>query len=266
MTMMTWLAAVLREAGCRVHEVPGWQERGRGEMTAVRGILVHHTAGPRMGNAPSLNLIVEGRKDLQGPLSQLVLGRDGTFFVVAAGRCNHAGIGAWQDVTAGNSSFIGIEAENTGMIDDPWPNVQMEALTVGCAAILKHIGADEVMVAGHREYALPRGRKIDPLFDMIDFREDVATLLDGDKPILAPPVILDPARLMLRKGDQGNSVRKLQSMLNAWIFDQGEVPVTVDGGFGKETDTAVRRFQKVRQLNVDGKVGPATWKALYAQP
>src|SRR5580700_4344959 len=52
-----------------------------------------------------------------GPLAQLGLGRDGTFYVVAAGRCNQAGQGSWQGVTTGNSSFIGIEAENTGLSD-----------------------------------------------------------------------------------------------------------------------------------------------------
>ena len=52
----------------------------------------------------------------------------------------HAGAGVWQGVTTGNSSFIGIEAENTGLPNDPWPAVQVEAYQRGVAAILKHIG------------------------------------------------------------------------------------------------------------------------------
>src|SRR3546814_1241163 len=47
----------------------------------------------------------------------------------------------------------------------------MEALVKGTAAILEHIKADPLMTMGHREYATPRGRKIDPTFDMNDFRE-----------------------------------------------------------------------------------------------
>src|SRR5215469_17949164 len=110
---LIWLPTVLKNAGLKVALVDGWQDRGRGDVGTIQGVLCHHTAGPLSGNMPSLNILVKGRSDLPGPLAQLGLGRDGTYFVVAAGRCNHAGPGAWQRVTTGNSSFIGIEAENT---------------------------------------------------------------------------------------------------------------------------------------------------------
>ena len=78
-------------------------------------------------------------------------------FVVAAGRCNHAGRGNWQGFTAGNTNFIGIEAENTGHLSgptaDPWPAVQMDAYRRGVAAILKKIRANAIMCCGHKEYA-----------------------------------------------------------------------------------------------------------------
>lgn len=170
---LTWLGVVLRRAGCKTVELAGWHKRGRAEMGTVKGVLCHHTAGAKTGNSPSLNLVVNGRPDLPGPLSQLHLARDGTFTVIAAGRCNHAGAGEWQGVTTGNSSFIGIEAENAGTGSDPWPDVQTEAYARGVAAILKHIKAPVIMCAGHKEYALPRGRKIDPAFDMAAFRERV---------------------------------------------------------------------------------------------
>src|SRR5262249_13306909 len=70
-----------------------------------------------------------------------------------------------------------IEAENTGhttgRLADPWPWVQMNAYRWGVAAILRRIGADAAMCCGHLEYALPRGRKSDPTFDMDQFRLDV---------------------------------------------------------------------------------------------
>src|SRR5579871_6896323 len=115
---LTWLADILRNAGLKVAECPGWQTRGHGDMGEVKGILCHHTAGGKTGNMPSLDTIINGRPDLSGPLAQLGLGRDGTFYIIAAGRCYHAGTGAWKGVTTGNSSFIGIEAENTGLGDD----------------------------------------------------------------------------------------------------------------------------------------------------
>lgn len=252
---LTWLADVLRAAGCKVEERPNWKNAGRAEMGNVKGVLLHHTAGPLKGNAPSLALVEHGRSDLPGPLSHLVLGRDGTFYVVAAGRCNHAGAGEWHGVTAGNSSFIGIEAENAGTGVDPWPEVQMDAYARGVAAILKHIGADDVMAAGHKEYALPRGRKIDPSFDMVAFRANVAAIMGGAN--LGPiPTATDPARAMLRKGDQGNSVRQLQELL--------KMGLNADGAFGPATDKAVRAFQAAHGLAADGLVGPSTWKALGA--
>ena len=40
---------------------------------------------------------------------------------------NHAGGGVWKGITNGNSNFIGIEAENTGRANDPWPEIQLDA-------------------------------------------------------------------------------------------------------------------------------------------
>src|SRR5688572_9638222 len=125
---LIWLPSVLKEASLKVATAPGWEDRGRGDVGEIFGVICHHTAGSRNGNMPSLNLLVKGRPDLPGPLSQLGLGRDGTFYVIAAGRCNHAGPGLWQGLTNGNSNFIGIEAENTGRSDNfLCPQVQEEA-------------------------------------------------------------------------------------------------------------------------------------------
>lgn len=249
---MTWLADVLRAAGCAVVEQPNWKSRGVAEMGQVRGILCHHTAGPLKGNAPSLSLVEHGRPDLTGPLSQLVLARDGTFYVLAAGKCNHAGAGSWQGITAGNSSFIGIEAENAGTGADPWPAVQIGAYARGCAAILKHVGADVIMCAGHKEYALPKGRKIDPSFDMIAFRERVAAFMGGEVPHVLNVAATDPARSMLRKGDEGEDVKVLQRKLG----------IRDDGIFGPGTETAVRDYQRAHSMLVDGLIGPKMWAAL----
>ena len=180
---LTWLPDVLNAAGLKVSEYPGRRARGRGDVGTIRGIICHHTAGPgaNHGVMPSLNLLVNGRPGdartppLSGPLAQLGLARDGTFFVIAAGRANHAGRGEWRDCPTGNSSFIGIEAENSGQAGDPWPDVQTDAYERGVAAILNKIGADAIMCCGHREYALPKGRKTDPSFDMDSFRTAIIT-------------------------------------------------------------------------------------------
>lgn len=103
--------------------------------------------------------------------------------MIAAGKGWHAGRGSWQGITDGNAHLIGIEAENTGETKgpraDPWPQVQMDAYVRGCAAILTHINAKPIMCAGHKEFALPKGRKDDPDFSMPDFRARVAELMQG---------------------------------------------------------------------------------------
>lgn len=253
---LTWLPAVLRAADLKVAEVDGWESRGVGSMGDVAGVICHYTAGPRQGNMPSLRTLIDGRSDLHGPLSQIGLGRDGTCYVIAAGRCNHAGDGSWKGISAGNTRFIGIEAENTGGADDsPWPEVQLDAYRRAVATILRQLGRSADFCAGHKEYATPPGRKSDPDFDMAAFRAAVAAILSG----AAPPPILIPAveagglaRPTLRRGDHGDLVRLLQQSLQ----------LEADGVFGPMTEASVRQFQRDRGLVPDGIFGPRSWAAL----
>lgn len=257
---LTWLPDVLEAAGLKVARVDGWSNRGVGEMGQVQGVICHHTAGPVRGNMPSLNTLIHGRPDLSGPLAQLGLGRDGTYYIIAAGRCNHAGKGSWQGIATGNSSFIGIEAENDGK-DEQWPDVQMDSYRRGVAAILAHLKHDESFCAGHREYA-PH-RKNDPTFDMDQFRLNVREILDGVADIrpLIPALEPEPSpgqtpRPTLRRGAIGDLVRTLQVACGA----------EVDGYFGAHTEAAVREFQRRHALVADGIVGPRTWKAIDEAP
>jgi len=237
---LSWLADILRAAGLDVVEQPGWLARGQGPMDAVRGIICHHTAGPKSGNMPSLDVLTNGRPGLAGPLCQLGLARDGTWFVIAAGRGSHAGAGSWKGITSGNASFIGVEAENQGIAVDPWPAVQLDAYKKGAAAILKKLGADVSMCIGHKEWA-PR-RKIDPTFDMDEFRAGVAAIMAG----------ADTSRPTLRRGDKGDAVRTLQT----------KIGIPDDGIFGPATEAAIRAFQCSHDLVPDGIFGPCSWAAL----
>ncbi len=253
---LTWLADELLAAGLKVAEQPGWKTRGHGNVGTIKGVMCHHTAGPLRGNMPSLGVITNGRPGLDGPLAQLGLGRDGTYYVVAAGRAYHAGAGSWQGITTGNSSFIGVEAENTGLANDPWPSVQVDAYERGVAAILKKIGANALMCCGHKEYALPPGRKTDPSFDMRPFRREVAAIMSGTAP--DPSIIprRDPEdRPTLRRGAKGSDVETIQKKLG----------IAVDGDFGGVTEAAVRQFQRDHDLVPDGIVGPLTW-AMIVKP
>jgi len=250
---LTWLPDVLLNADLKVAEQPGWKTRGHGDVATIKGVICHHTAGAKSGNMPSLGVVTNGRPGLSGPLAQLCLGRDGTYFVVAAGRCFHAGRGDWQGINTGNSSFIGIEAENTGLGNDPWPEVQLDAYRRGVAAILKKIRANAIMCAGHKEYALPHGRKNDPTFEMVPFRQQVSAIMAGTAP--APSII--PAvdaenRPTLRRGATGALVEEVQR----------KIGIAVTGMFDGLMEAAVRVFQRRHDLVPDGIIGPRSWATL----
>lgn len=257
---LMWLPDVLSGAGLKVSLVDGWETRGQDSLGRILGVICHYTATPdTRRNMPTLDLLVRGRSDLPGPLSQLGLGRDGTYYVLASGRANHAGRGEWNGITAGNTNLIGIEAENSGRRDDPWPAVQLDAYHRGVAAILREVGRTAASCCGHREYARPSGRKTDPNFEMDDFRQHVAAILGG----AAPPPVLIPmmetggrSRRTLRRGDAGELVTELQQRLG-----MPDGPAV----FGPKTEAAVRAFQRERGIVHDGIVGPKTWAELDVQ-
>ena len=65
---------------------------------------------------------------------------------------------------------------------------------------------------------------------------------------------------LLKRGCTGEDVRELQKALIRLGFDCG--PDGADGEFGKSTEAAVKSFQTMAGLAVDGKFGPATLAAL----
>lgn len=185
MPYLTDLAGVARKTSLEVIEVPGWETRGRGEMSDVRAVVCHHTATlNRTADMPSLDTLVDGRPDLTGPLAHFGLSRSGKVYVIAAGRCNHAG--TVRDPSWGNSHAIGIEAEATGT-DATWPEIQLEAFAQLCRVLIDHFGLSASAVLGHKEVADPPGRKIDPNFDMNAFRARINALSGTtNPPALAP--------------------------------------------------------------------------------
>jgi peptidoglycan hydrolase-like protein with peptidoglycan-binding domain len=64
------------------------------------------------------------------------------------------------------------------------------------------------------------------------------------------------AVVVVKRGDRGAAVRKVQSALG----------IAVDGVFGAQTEQAVKRFQKGKGLTADGVVGPDTRDALGLEP
>lgn len=170
---ISWLADAARATGFPVTEVDGWETRGSSTFDPG-GLVWHHTAGPATGDMPSLNILINGRDGLPGPLSQYGLGRSGRIYVVASGRANHAGPGGWNGLT-GNGSVIGIEAEHTGKSTDPWPGTQLASYRALSALIMVRLGVSTEFLCGHKEWA--PARKPDPVSLNMDQERATVTRL-----------------------------------------------------------------------------------------
>lgn len=186
------LVAALRAEGVHVVEHAGWRTHNRNSVGAwggVNGVLIHHTAGSN-----SLGTVWSGRPDLPGPLAHTHLAKDGAATMVGNGRANHADLVAVNAFTAvvdesathprpdansgtvdGNRYLYGVEIENLGTGQDPYPDVQYQAAVRWAAAICRTHGWSANSVVGHKETSVEG--KVDPSFDMVVFRADVAERL-----------------------------------------------------------------------------------------
>lgn len=179
---------MLRREGYEVRTVPGWETRGaafRG-WADIRGVMGHHTVGPARGDMPSLDVLIQGRPDVAGPLANFGLSRSGIVYVVASGVANHAGRGgvSWIGVDNANQRTLGIEAESTGTGD--WTPQQLQTFPALVASLLRHYqkGADRYLA--HAEWTT---RKIDPYGwpgGHKGFRQTVHNYLSGENMALTP--------------------------------------------------------------------------------
>lgn len=252
------LERAVKSAGVSDKTVKGWQSRGHGAMGVIQSVMCHHTAGPAKGNSPSLNVVTYGRPGLSGPLAQLFLARDGTVYLVAAGRAYHAGV-----VTSSlyqNSHGVGIEAEATGV--SSWPQAQVNAYAKLCRALAKEFDLPVSRVVGHKEKCSPRGRKIDPNFNMNQFRAKVGGASGGVSTSTGSTGGSKKYRAVkygttLGKWDKGDPVRDWQDFLVSQGYSLGKGGV--DGFFGDSTVSATRSYQRKVGVADDGMAGSDTW-------
>lgn len=283
-----WLADQLRRWSIPVREVDGSRTRGKSSLNPL-GVIVHHDAlNSSTPAAGAVALMVHGRPDLPGPLCQLWLDDDDDYtaatgdpvcYVIATGRANHAGAGNWYGVS-GNSQLLGIEARNNGRGEQWSPAMILTYMRV-CAALCEKIGRHAGWVAGHKEYALPRGRKIDPTgIDMNAFRSGVQGIIDRG-PGLAPPPRLDPIPVpppaltleqaiflvkQVRLGPGLENPHDAVVFLQTAINDKMHRGLTVNGVWDQPTAQAIIDLQRFVGVNELGFVGRQTWDLLLPPP
>lgn len=176
---LVWLADVLRAAGLRVVETPGWTTRtASGVQPRPVGVLEHHTATPTSyaRPAPTVQMCIDGRPDLDGPLCHGVIGYDGVVHLIAAGRANHAGKATASGPNPagdGNTLYVGFEWDYQGFNQGPSPE-QYDAAVRATRAVLAHLDRPADAARGHKETSVTG--KIDPgRVDMNLFRAAVAS-------------------------------------------------------------------------------------------
>ncbi|WP_326591680.1 N-acetylmuramoyl-L-alanine amidase [Streptomyces brevispora] len=175
MSASTFLAA-LKNEGLTVVQVGDWRTHNRshkGSWGPVNGVMIHHTA--TKGTDATVRICRDGRTGLPGPLCHGVITKDGRVHLVGHGRTNHAGLGDGDVLRAviaekglppdneadtdGNQYFYGFECENLGDGEDPWPDVQLEAIAKAAAAVCRHHDWTSRSVIGHLEW---QPGKVDP--------------------------------------------------------------------------------------------------------
>lgn len=228
----------------------------------VKYIVLHHTAGNEAGDIPTLT-----RRDSRIVSCHFYVTQDGDVYqflnmnVVGY----HAGESRYEGIIGLNKCSIGIEIENLGDNKDPYTTLQLERLDELIAYIDKSFGT-KLKIVGHKDVAWPRGRKADP---STAFPLDNYKLYRKHSPgakvasTKAPTFGAHPCHEMkkmpvLRRGDEGWYVKHLQQDINRHTKSR----LAKDGDFGYKTETAVKKFQTRKGLEVDGVVGPNTWRAL----
>lgn len=198
-----WMADEYRKAGLKVVEIEGWKNRGRPASTGnfdPDAKTNHHTGTKTSATrtAPTLQTVIRGRDDLPGPLAQKVIGYDGTVYVIAAGRCNHAGRIGKRGVPGmpygadGNALALGDEVDTNGT--QTMPKAQRDALATVNAVDLKHLRHGTAYLHRHEDISATGkwdlGSRTTP-----QLRDDAADELDR---LSAPrPTITSDLRFVL---------------------------------------------------------------------
>ncbi len=140
----------------------------------IDAIVLHHTAS----NNGAGDLAYMRSKSSQVS-AQYMLDRDGTIYQLVGDekRAWHAGVSALNGVpTDVNGRSIGIEIVNDGSGNTPFTEAQYRSLTQLVGYLKQRYDVPMKNIVGHKDVALPKGRKTDPApnFDWNRVRNAIA--------------------------------------------------------------------------------------------
>ncbi|WP_327413852.1 peptidoglycan-binding protein [Streptomyces sp. NBC_01233] len=280
--------SAFKAAGLTVEEVGDWRNHNRnhrGPFGPVHGVMIHHTVS--RGTAYSVELCYDGHSDLPGPLCHAVIDKAGVVHLVGHGRTNHAGKGDGRVLQAvrteselptdsradtdGNTHFYGAELVNMGDGEDPWPPEQVEAAAQWAAALCRAHGWTAASVIAHKEW---QPGKVDPTFDMDDFRARVSEILadsgskppTGTKPPQGGGAPAFPGRNAFGPGKSNEHILRLgQQLVKRGFGSHYRVGPSPEWGEADRLNTAAfQRAQGWSGDDADGFPGPETWRRLFA--
>ncbi|MFE3144753.1 N-acetylmuramoyl-L-alanine amidase [Streptomyces scopuliridis] len=279
------LMKVLKGEGLKVVGVKNWKTHNRnhkGAFGPVNGVMMHHTV--TKGTDSSVGICYNGHATLPGPLCHGVIDKDGTVYLVSAGRANHAGSGDSRVLSAivderdapkpantdadGNSRFYGFECVNLGDGKDPWPTAQVEAMEKAASAICRFYGWSGASVIAHKEWQPGKIDPKGPAFDNMDgFRARVDTCLKKapnkpstptkppapSKPTTPTKPVVSLAHVVAAarkdpKAAQGKTTYKAEVLIveKALVAEGLLASKWADGSYGTLTVAAYRKWQNRR--------------------
>ena len=137
---------------------------------------------------------------------------------------------------------------------DPKGTISYKGLSV--PTIIDHSGSHSLGLGSNHADIQHWSRKYGKTMENV--RNDVAAILAGDG--TAVTSVETATDTNLKKGAKGEAVKTMQTMLIACGYSCGGTGA--DGDFGKNTDAALRAFQKDNGLTIDGIYGPVSKAAL----
>jgi N-acetylmuramoyl-L-alanine amidase len=177
-------------------------------------VVLHHTASS--GSAQSTGSYFQNPANEVS--SHYIVGKDGTIVqsVADGNRSWHAGTSEFKGRSDVNDFSIGIEICNLGNGTDPYTDAQYKALAKLVAYLQDTYGISWERVTGHKDVALPRGRKIDPSanFSYDRLKSEVAALRGGATP--QPPAPKPPTPKPPKPAPDGEPVTMWDNVMYLW--------------------------------------------------